>query len=132
MSVCQSKQVMKEEKTYKFDEREPRRPFTVPEGYFENLTQNIMAALPEQESIYSTSIKVTPWMRIRPYLYAAAAFAGIFFCIKAAVGITSRNSQTQLAQAQETTIYSDEYIDSFLETAMIDDWTLYYTLVESN
>ena len=71
-------------------------------------------------------------MRIRPYLYAAAAFAGIFFCIKAAVDITSRNSQTQLAQAQETTIYSDEYIDSFLETAMIDDWTLYYTLVESN
>lgn len=123
---------MEKERLYKIDEREARRPFTVPEGYFENLTQNIMAALPEQESIYSTSIKVTPWMRIRPYLYAAAAFAGIFFCIKAAVGITSRNSQTQVAQAQETTIYSDEYIDSFLETAMIDDWTLYYTLVESN
>lgn len=123
---------MEKGRIYKIDEREARRPFTVPEGYFENLTQNIMASLPEQESIYSTSIKVTPWMRIRPYLYAAAAFAGIFFCIKAAVGITSRNSQTQVAQAQETTIYSDEYIDSFLETAMIDDWTLYYTLVESN
>ena len=123
---------MEKDRIYKINEHEPRRPFTVPEGYFENLTQNIMAALPEQESVYSTKITVTPWMRIRPYLYAAAAFAGIFFCIKAAVDITSRNSQTQLAQAQETTIYSDEYIDSFLETAMIDDWTLYYTLVESN
>ena len=123
---------MEKEKKYKLEEHQPRRPFSVPEGYFDNLTQNIMASLPEQESIYSTSIKVTPWMHIRPYLYAAAAFAGIFFCIKAAVGITSRNSQTQVAQAQETTIYSDEYIDSFLETAMIDDWTLYYTLVESN
>ena len=122
---------MKKERIYRIEESEPRRPFTVPEGYFENLTQDIMAALPEQESLYSTRIIVTPWMRIRTYLYAAAAFAGIFFCIKAAVGITSRNSQTQVAQAQETTIYSDEYIDSFLETAMIDDWTLYYTLVES-
>ncbi|MBR4841803.1 MAG: hypothetical protein IK006_01745 [Bacteroidaceae bacterium] len=124
---------MKKERIYKIDECEPRRPFTVPEGYFENLTQNIMASLPQQESIYATKITVTPWMRIRPYLYAAAAFIGIFFCIKAAVGINSRhNSQETVAEAQETTIYSDEYIDSFLETAMIDDYTLYYTLVDAN
>ena len=122
---------MNKEVKYKIDEREPRRPFSVPEGYFENLTQNIMAALPEQEPLYSTSIVVTPWMRIRPYLYSAAAFAGIFFCIKAAVGISTRNN-AEIAQTEETTIYSDEYIDSFLETAMIDDCTLYYTLVESN
>lgn len=122
---------MKKEIKYKLDERQPRRPFTVPEGYFDNLTQNIMSALPEQESVYSTNITVTPWMRIRPYLYAAAAFAGIFFCIKAAMNISSRNSAADMAQTQETTIYSDEYIDSFLETAMINDYTLYYTLVES-
>lgn len=121
---------MEKERKYKFDECEPRRPFTVPEGYFDNLTQNIMAALPEQEPVYSTKITVTPWMRIRPYLYAAAAFAGIFFCIKAAVDISSRNN-VEVAQTEETTIYSDEYIDSFLETAMISDYTLYYTLVES-
>ena len=123
---------MEKERIYKIDEHQPRRPFTVPEGYFENLTQNVMASLPEQESIYSTTIKVTPWMRIRPYLYAAAAFAGIFFCIKAAMGINARNNATQVALAEETTIYSDEYIDSFLETAMIDDYTLYYTLVDAN
>ena len=122
---------MEKERLYKIDEREARRPFTVPEGYFENLTQNIMASLPEQESLYSTKIIVTPWMRIRPYLYAAAAFAGIFFCIKAAVGISTRNN-AEIAQTEETTIYSDEYIDSFLETAMIDDYTLYYTLVDAN
>ena len=123
---------MEKERLYKIDEHQARRPFTVPEGYFDNLTQNIMASLPEQESIYSTTIKVTPWMRIRPYLYAAAAFAGIFFCIKAAVGINSRNNASEVAQTEETTIYSDEYIDSFLETAMIDDYTLYYTLVDAN
>ena len=123
---------MEKERLYRIDEHEPRRPFTVPEGYFENLTQNIMASLPEQESIYSTKIIVTPWMRIRPYLYAAAAFVGIFFCIRAAVGINSRNNEVQVAQTEETTIYSDEYIDSFLETAMIDDYVLYYTLVDAN
>lgn len=123
---------MEKKRNIKIDELEPRCPFTVPQGYFENLTQNIMATLPEQESLYSTTIKVTPWMRIRPYLYAAAAFVGIFFCIKAAVGITSSDNEAQMSQAYETTIYSDEYIDSFLETAMIDDCTLYYTLVDAN
>ncbi len=123
---------MEKERLFKIDEHEPRRPFTVPEGYFENLSKDIIASLPERESIYSTSITVTPWMRIRPYLYAAAAFAGLFFCIKAAVGISSRNDDARIAETEETTIYSDEYIDSFLETAMIDDYTLYYTFVESN
>ncbi|MBP5646485.1 MAG: hypothetical protein J6X21_03685 [Bacteroidaceae bacterium] len=123
---------MKKEKTYKLDERGSRRPFTVPEGYFESLTQNIMASLPKQESLYSTKTTVTTWMRIKPYLYAAAAFAGIFFCIKAAVGISSHNNASEVAKAEETTIYSDEYIDSFLETSMIDDYTLYYTLVNAN
>ena len=123
---------MEKARIYKIDEREPRRPFTVPEGYFDNLTQDIMASLPQRESVYSTTITVTPWMRIRPYLYAAAAFVGIFFCIKAAVGINSRNNAAEMAQVEETTIYSDEYIDSFLETAMIDDCTLYYTLVDAN
>ena len=123
---------MKKEKTYNLDERGSRRPFTVPEGYFESLTQNIMASLPKQESLYSTKTTVTTWMRIKPYLYAAAAFAGIFFCIKAAVGISSHNNASEVAKAEETTIYSDEYIDSFLETSMIDDYTLYYTLVNAN
>ena len=123
---------MEKEKKYKLEEHQPRRPFSVPEGYFDNLTQNIMAALPEQEQLYSTHITVTPWMRIRPYLYAAAAFAGIFFCIKAAIGISNSGGyNARMAQTEETIIYSDEYIDSFLETAMIDDYILYNSLVES-
>ena len=105
-----------------------RRPFSVPDGYFDNLTENIMAALPDTSN-NEVRVVVTLWMRIRPYLYAAAAFTGIFFLISLAVGISSSKEEPQMAQ--ETTIYSDEYIDSFLETAMIDDYTLYYTLVES-
>ena len=40
------------------------------------------------------------------YLYAAAAFTGIFFLISLAVGISSSKEEPQMAQ--ETTIYSDE------------------------
>ena len=121
---------MEKERKYKLDEREPRRPFTVPEGYFENLTQNIMASLPQQDSLTQSPVTVTLWMRIKPYIYMAAAFAGIFFCLECATGL-NKNNQELSAQSDQTVIYSDEYIDSFLETAMIDDYTLYYSLVES-
>ncbi len=122
---------MKKDIKYNLDECGSRRPFSVPEGYFDNLTQNIMSALPEQESAHTIKINVTPWMRLKPYIYAAAAFAGMYFIMKAGVGVTnSRNAE--MAQTQETTIYSEEYIDSFLETSMIDDFTLYYTLVGAN
>lgn len=122
---------MKKEKNI-LEKYSGHRPFTVPEGYFNNLTADIMAALPQEESAKENPVAVTAWMRIRPYLYMAAAFAGIFFCIKAAVGITSRYDSQEMAQAEETTIYSDEYIDSFLETAMIDDYVIYYSLVDGS
>lgn len=107
-----------------------RRPFSVPEGYFDNLTDGIMAALPQEDSVKQIPVAVTPWMRIKPYIYMAATFAGMFFCLRFAAGL-GRNESVQTAQAEETTIYTDEYIDSFLETAMIDDCTLYYSLVNA-
>ena len=107
-----------------------RRPFSVPEGYFDNLTAGIMAALPQEDSVKQIPVAVTPWMRIKPYVYMAAAFAGMFFCLRFAAGL-GRNGNADIALAEETTIYTDEYIDSFLETAMIDDCTLYYSLVNA-
>ena len=106
-----------------------REPFSVPDGYFAGLTDSIMSSLPQPEND-NKAVVVTPWMRLRPYLYMAAAFAGMFFCLKWAAGLNTSN-QTDVAQTQETTIYSDEYIDSFLETAMIDDYTLYYAFVDA-
>ena len=41
-----------------------RMPFTVPEGYFDNLTENIMAALPEQTVQKKQSRIITPWKRV--------------------------------------------------------------------
>ena len=121
---------MKKEIKYKFDEREPRRPFTVPEGYFDNLTRDIMASLPHQDSTQQSPVTVTLWMRIKPYFYMAAAFAGLFFGFRFIIGLGNDNQEFS-AQTEPTVIYTDEYIDSFLETAMIDDYTLYYSLVES-
>ena len=48
-------------------------PFTVPEGYFENLTSEVMNRLPEKEKTEFSVKKVTLWDRVKPWAPGAAA-----------------------------------------------------------
>ena len=63
----------------KFDKLRNRNPFRVPEGYFESFTENLMSCLPDKPEVKTE--KVSLYIRIKPLLYMAAAFAGlmIFF-----------------------------------------------------
>lgn len=45
-----------------------RNPFTVPEGYFENFTQELMSNLPEKEPLLPIS-EPTLWQRVKPWVY---------------------------------------------------------------
>lgn len=52
-------------------------PFTVPEGYMEGLTERIMSQLPEKPEERAKRISLMD--RVRPWLYMAAVFAGLWF-----------------------------------------------------
>ena len=55
-------------------------PFKAPEGYFENFTNGIMSQLPDVEHEDSTNVNL--WHRVRPWVYMAAMFMGIFLMIR--------------------------------------------------
>ena len=57
------------------DRLKGKNPFTVPEGYMEGLTANIMSQLPEREPEEEVK-KVSLMDRVRPWLYMAAVFVG--------------------------------------------------------
>lgn len=59
-----------------------KEPFKVPEGYFDDLTNNIMQNLPEKEVEETETVSVTMWDRLRPLLYLAAVFVGLGFFFK--------------------------------------------------
>ena len=53
----------------------------VPEGYFPDLEKHIMESLPP----YPQSMPVSPlsrWQRVKPYVYLAAMFCGIWLMMK--------------------------------------------------
>lgn len=57
---------------------------TVPDGYFEDFATRMAAALPEMEW-EKPAPKVMPrtvWQRVRPYLYLAAMFMGVWCMMK--------------------------------------------------
>jgi len=52
-----------------------RRPFRVPEGYFEGFTDDFMSRLPKKTAPEAKVISL--YDRVKPWLYLAATFAGI-------------------------------------------------------
>lgn len=49
----------------------------VPEGYFDTLMTDVISRLPEQEQ-EPRYVKMTRWEKLKPYVYLAAMFAGIW------------------------------------------------------
>ncbi len=67
-------------KINKLNDIEYRNPFTVPENYFATISDKIMAELPHKE--VPQPIKVTMWDKVKPWIYMAAMFVGIYFSIQ--------------------------------------------------
>ena len=75
-----------------------KNPFTVPEGYMEDLTADIMSRLPEKPQ--AEVKKISMMDRMRPWLYMAAVFAGLGLFFKAIVGIDGDQSKTDTLLVQ--------------------------------
>lgn len=68
---------MKQEDKNILDKLGKQTGFQVPEGYFEHFTQQMVDQLPDIE-ITDVEAKPSLWVRVRPYVYMAAMFAGIW------------------------------------------------------
>ena len=112
-----------------------KNPFTVPEGYFEQLTAQVMERLPEKPQ--QQKKKTVVIKQLRPWLYAAACVCvGVFI---AALAFNNDNEQVrkqmQMATAEQENVegyyYSDNYIDEEADYAMVDTQDIYaYLLAE--
>ncbi len=110
-----------------------RNPFTVPEGYFEQLAQQVMDRIPAVTQELKPAPKKTVFKQLRPWLYAAACICvGVF---TAGVLFNSQNDNSkeleQMATLEQENInyYSDNYIDEEADYAMFDNQEIYACLL---
>lgn len=104
--------------------------FKAPEGYFENLTSEVMNKLPKKEKPAIEVEKSTIWTRMKPWVYMAAMFIGAFLIIR--VGSWTLKPEAGDASIAETEAVSDEYIDVALDRSMMDDYSFYVYLTDAS
>lgn len=100
---------------------------TVPEGYFKDFNERMFSQLPplEFENEHKREvIKRSVWSRIRPYVYMAAMFAGIWcmmniFRFVGPGSDLSLESHPTVTAAVDNDVYFNDYI-----APTIDDQTL--------
>ena len=68
--------VMKKEDSKILEKIGKESGFTVPENYFANFNASLMDSLPDVK--ITEEEKPTLWVRLRPFVYMAAMFAGIW------------------------------------------------------
>ncbi|WP_321332757.1 hypothetical protein [uncultured Bacteroides sp.] len=108
--------------------------FTVPEGYFENLTSEVMNKLPEKEKSVFVEKEPTMWNKVKPWIYMAAMFIGAALIIRVASSDNNKSAKDEAvaAETEMTEPASDEYIDTILDHSMLDDYSLYVYLTDAS
>lgn len=109
-----------------------KNPFKVPDGYFDNLTANIMSSIPE---IHEKTAK-TPAIQnrfyttyLRPIISIAAVFSGLIL----GVGIYHSHSRhpANNISASNSEAVSNETLEAFCDYARIESNDIYIYLSEN-
>ena len=111
-------------------------PFTVPEGYFEGLHEEVMAKVasvqPERRPVGRVR---TVFMGKRPVYMAGAAAAAVavLFAVSFFMSYFKTSAGLQLdEQAQAEGMVYDIELESLLEGTYLDDYSLYQLVSDAN
>ena len=115
-----------EKKTPLLDEIGRKHGMKVSGNYFADFTEKMTESLPERE--FPELVQTSLWLRVRPCIYMAAMFAGIWLMMKMFTGIFSvEKGETpdmeMTASATDGSTIEDEWIAYY-----VDDYTAYEML----
>ncbi len=118
----------KEEELKKMFGRE--NPFSVPDDYFDGFADKMQKVIGEEAFAPQTTVQTercTLFVRVKPYLYLAALFAGLYFSINVVKNRQSiaNKSKVETVAATNSTNSEDAYIEEVCEYAGIDEDHIY-------
>ena len=106
-----------------------KNPFSVPDHYFEDFTQELMSKLPEKEPMLPVA-EPTLWQRVKPWLYMTAMFCGIMLSVRIFVGPTHQAPfPITMVEAENLT---DEEWEIMMSRTFMNDYSLYEYLTNLN
>ena len=103
-----------------------KTPFRVPEGYFEEFAEQLMAQLPARET---RAVPMRPWWRRhRASMLAAACICAAVFSVGVYLG-SSESRQASLASAPVENV--DNTMDEIADYVMMDNEAIYASLTDN-
>lgn len=102
---------------------------TVPDGYFDDFAARMAASLPEREWEKPSS-RVMPrsfWQKVRPYVYLAAMFMGVWCMMKMfdlmhpASRLDIANNPTLMSAINNDDFYYDNIVNDFSDSELYDE-----------
>lgn len=93
-----------------------------PEGYFGDFAARMAAALPERPELAAMGVAAPPrtlWGRVRPYVYMAAMFAGVWCMLKM---FTTVAGTGKLGPMESNPVIAAAFADDdFMNAYVLDD-----------
>lgn len=100
--------------------------FTVPDGYFKHLTNDIMSKLPAERKTDFVVAPTTRWDRLKPFVYMAALFISAALIIRvASSGSKSKTIAPSQMELSASDVESDKLISEAMDRTMMDDYSMY-------
>ena len=96
--------------------------FKVPENYFEDFNKKMAAMLPDVE-ITPVDIKPTMWQRVRPLVYLAAMFAGVW-CMMSVFNYFNSSSNLGVSVVAERMTEDNKNVEDFLMSGSVSDYDI--------
>lgn len=106
---------------------------TVPEGYFKSFVERMEAELPERPELSAAAQTYVPrtwWQRLRPYVYMAAMFAGVWCMLKMFTMLTSTSPQPLESNPVIAEAFSNDTFVNDYVIPDVDQWDLYDDIMD--
>ena len=97
--------------------------FKVPENYFADFNKRMTEMLPDVE-ITPVDVKPTMWQRVRPLVYLAAMFAGVWCMMQVFSNFTSSNNLNSVRAVAEKLQDDKDNVDDFIMSGSVSDYDI--------
>ena len=97
--------------------------FKVPENYFTEFNQRMTEMLPDVE-ITPVDVKPTLWQRVRPLVYMAAMFAGVWCMMQVFGHFTNQGNLDGVRAVAEKLVDDKNNADEFIMSGSVSEYDI--------
>ena len=97
--------------------------FKVPENFFEDFNKRMTDMLPDVE-ITPIDVKPTMWQRLKPLVYMAAMFAGVWCMMQVFAHFTNTSSINNVSAVAEKLGDDKSNVEDFIMSGAVSDYDI--------